>query len=346
MFSEEEWKSFLPKQLTSNQVIANAAFEQVQRDMEVTLPMPCSIKEGETIRCPNPGQHHRFKTFNLCYVPKEQEDEEEEEHSSEDEKEEVIPEPLKPSQFYDAFVHRSEKQCTEEGVADQRSELWLQARAFCITASQFGSAVGKNPYQSPDNLVMEKLWKGFKGNEATQWGNDHEPHARESFQNFFKVFATSEKYTLISFQEPNLVKFAAEPWIAVSPDGLVSYTTAEGEKCTDLIEYKCPAYLRNTDTHPYSKHPSNTPPYYACQMQGIMGYYNSHLKSQIKRCWFVVWQPHQCWITLHAEQKDMYKDIHEKLQSWYFSSYLPRLTHKYNKTISIGELKPHETVTC
>lgn len=58
--------------------------------------------------------------------------------------------------------------CFAEMSAPQRSDLWLLARKNCITASQFGAAVGNNPYSTPDNMLIEKLWKPFEGNDATR----------------------------------------------------------------------------------------------------------------------------------------------------------------------------------
>ena len=73
-----------------------------------------------------------------------------------------------------------------EMQAPQRSDLWLQARKNSITASQFGSAIGLNPYNSPDQMLIEKLWIPFRGNEATHWGTYHEPDAGHTFESWFR----------------------------------------------------------------------------------------------------------------------------------------------------------------
>lgn len=49
------------------------------------------------------------------------------------------------SEIYKDFVDRTEAQVLEEMSAPQRSCLWLKARETCITASQFGAAVGNHP---------------------------------------------------------------------------------------------------------------------------------------------------------------------------------------------------------
>ena len=249
-------------------------------------------------------------------------------------------EKIKPSEYYINFVCKTEEECTREALSPQKSAGWLAGRKNCITASQFGAAAGLNPYQTPEQLLKEKLWCQFQGNAATEWGNRHEDHARECFKRWF-----FDEHPGAQFEEVNMLKFSEEPWIAVSPDGLVHYVNEEGKKCTDLIEYKCPAYLRNTEKHPYAKHPANTPPYYMAQMQGIMGLINKHHKSlKIERCWFVVWQPRQTWICYHNFDNAYFLDLYEKLKEWYFGKYLVALTHKYNGCLEENETFPRSVI--
>ena len=242
-----------------------------------------------------------------------------------------------PSEFYDTVVARTKEECEEEGKAPQKSDKWLQARKYCITASQFGSAIGTSPYQGPDDLVAEKLWNTFQGNAATQWGNDHELHAQEAFCAWF-----STQHKTFKFKTDNLIKFSDEPWIAVSPDGIVEYEV-DGQIIEELVEFKCPAYLRNTVNHPYQKYTKSTPPHYLSQIQGIMGYLNAHGRN-LRKCWFVVWQPHQTWITPHEFDAKYYADMHDKLRAWYFHKLLPAFAHKDNGLLAFGETVPTDVV--
>ena len=251
---------------------------------------------------------------------------------------------LKPSEFYSQFVARTSEQCIEELAAPQKSDKWLQARSLCITASQFGSAVGESPYQTPDDLVLEKLWNTFQGNSATQWGNDHEPHAKEAFVEWFEKYLKKHGGSNFQFIEENLMKFSEEPWMAVSPDGIIKYTL-NGINYIDLIEFKCPAYLRNTSGHPYEKYPQNTPTQYKAQTQGIMGHLNKHHPEyKITQCWFVVWQPHQTWITHQPYDPQYFDMIYEKLRDWYFTKLLPAFTHKHNNLLIRGTSCPQEPI--
>jgi len=300
-------------------------------------PAPAVI---DALRVEGMEQHKKFRADRLeeCSSPSSSVDEEDAPPQEESK------EKLTPSEFFDKLVKRTPEQCAEELSAPQRSIKWLEARKLCITASQFGCATGKNPYSSPDDLVKDKLWNTFKGNAATQWGTEHEPHAKEAFVAWYGEHLKSQGIDSFEFLEENLMKFADEPWMAVSPDGIVKYEKG-GQLVVELVEFKCPAYLRNTINHPYNKHPKNIPPYYFAQMQGIMGYLNAHHKDwKFGNAWFVVWQPHQMWLTKVAFDASYYNELHEQLQTWYFTKMLPAFTHKHNNMLAFGDVVPHEPV--
>ena len=296
-------------------------------------------KNEDAICIQNPTHHHIFSAVNLQLFPIKKPTFTEVEIDGDEVEEDIVKLPprvspermLKPSEFYDEFVNRNTEQCLEELKAPQKSQEWLEARKYCITASQFGAAIGESPYQTSDALVVEKVWFTFKGNAACDWGNEHEIHAKESFVEYLSTLKKNFK-----FKEENLIKFMETPWMGVSPDGLVEYDNGDIE----LVEFKCPAYLRNTKDHPYAKHPKNTPPQYYAQIQGIMGYLNMH-GYKIKKCWFVVWQPHQTWITEHAFNKEYYDTkLFPGVKNWYFQKFLPALTHKHNGLIDFGQIHP------
>lgn len=331
----------------------------LKQDSDIKLLQQYDIEFNETIQIVNPIYHQEFNASHLDLSSRkpiicQSIDVEFTDSSSESSCEDIVipeksfnfehkSEKLKPSEFYKNFVVRSEVQCKEESEAPQKSTKWLEARSLCITASQFGAAIGESPYQTPDELVNEKLWNTFVGNSATKWGNDHECHAKESFIEWFNLFLQKNNGSHFVFREENLMKFSKEPWMAVSPDGIITYTI-NGVEHTDLIEFKCPAYLRNTKHHPYSKFNLNTPPHYLAQIQGIMGYLNNYGNYSINKCWFVVWQPHQTWITLHEYRNDYYLNLFEKLHEWYFTKLLPAFTHRHNNMLIHGTSFPQEPI--
>jgi hypothetical protein len=257
----------------------------------------------------------------------------------------ALPPALTATQFYDKFVKRTQEECDEERSAKQGSKEWLEVRKLSLTASVFGAAAGSNPYQSPQDLLEEKLWGTFNGNALTAWGNEHEPHARESFLKWFKEFLSARYFfagradsenPIFELKEDNAIKFSAEPWLAVSPDGILCYEDADGKKKVSLVEFKCPTRDNGADpsSSPYAKYENCLPSYYKDQVQGICGYLNDNKYSSlgpIDDIWFVVWRPSKTWIThLKADATYYKQSLKPKLFSWYFKLYLPALTKKYN----------------
>lgn len=294
---------------------------------------------------------------------------------------ESVPDDMTATQFYKRFVERTPEACSAELAAPQRSVEWLEARKHAITASNFGAAAGHNKYQSPSSLVVDKLWNTFQGNEATRYGTFHEPDARRTLE---ALLAGPLRATLVNhcqastgapadaidatlqydLFETGLLKHAQQPWMAVSPDGLLRLHSAGGAAFKGavwlLVEYKCPARLRDSEDHPYKKNMYNVPEYYMDQIQGIMGLFNKFpdlldlgarsvgvapleaagpsgaQTGGPQAALFVVWQPHQVHVTRVPFQEDYYSGTLEPaLASWYFEHYLPLATLKHN-----GLLKP------
>lgn len=261
--------------------------------------------------------------------------------------------------FFLKFVDRTYDQCIAESKAAQRSKIWHDARRFCITASSFGSAVGHNPYCSPNNAILEKIWASFQGSENTRYGTFHEKDAQESLLGALKKTSwlsdLYEGHTSHCFLEVGLLKSFKQPWMAVSPDGLLIVNGPKGPKIY-LIEFKCPASQRDSVLHPYRKYAHNVPEYYMDQLQGIMGLLNKYpelvkdalLNSEcqevfeclgpklndttfsIEESLFVVWQPKQIYVTRIPFDLKYYSiDLEPKLKAWH-DKFVYFSTLKYN----------------
>lgn len=208
-----------------------------------------------------------------------------------------LPCPLSMDSFIEHFVKRSREKCLEEGTYPQRSDGWHQARAFCITASQFGAAVGHNKYLSRPKLLQSKVHPHLHPvcSSFAEWGVEHEVHAEEAFKAFLE-----KQGSPFYIDHPNLLKHEDAPWVACSPDGVLT-RRENGQEIIELIEYKAPAYYRNHTGHPYAKDPYNVPKQYMDQIQGTMWLMRNYDVIQkgrfVERCWFVVWQPHALYIT-------------------------------------------------
>eukprot|EP01132_Coremiostelium_polycephalum_P009344 gene9344-11474_t len=99
----------------------------------------------------------------------------------------------------------------------QGTEEWFQARKkFQLTASEFSSAMGINPYKSQFQFAQEKL--GFKqpfiseyAKKAMKNGRDSEPMARFYY----------EKIEGIKVREKGIYPYIRDTRFASSPDGLI-----------------------------------------------------------------------------------------------------------------------------
>jgi putative phage-type endonuclease len=281
-----------------------------------------------------PKEHHEFhptllSPFEAGKVTKVQE------YPSKESEEECD---ISVKDYFKKFIDRTEEQCKEEREAPQRSLKWKEARKFCLTASDFGSAVGHNPYCSPDELLKRKLWNSFDGNDATKWGTFSEPKAGEAFLAWAKK--TLDQNAVL--HEHGLLKWNKTPYLAVSPDGVLEWKDAEGKVHYDLVEFKCPMRT-STEAHPYAKYENNTPPYYKDQMLGIWGLVNSNGgidEHLLETVYFVVWQPTTLWITKYSFTMEQYNELFLQLKKWYFSKFLPSLVWYYNGYLDNEEVKP------
>jgi putative phage-type endonuclease len=113
-----------------------------------------------------------------------------------------------------------------------------------LTASQFGAALGLNPYLSRQALWREMTGRAetFQGNEATDWGTKHETIAIDAYE--------CETGSIVV--PAPFIKF--EDWCGATPDG---YVGDDG-----LIEVKCPFSQR---IYP------EWPVYYMAQVIGQLG---------------------------------------------------------------------------
>lgn len=116
---------------------------------------------------------------------------------------------------------------------EQRSPEWLALRETMLTASDAATAVGANPYESPEALYIKKVGgRKFSGNAATERGTILEPIARDLYD------ARHDKKS----HEIGLVQHPVHKWLGGSADGIT--------ECGRLIEIKCPLTRKIEPTVP------------------------------------------------------------------------------------------------
>lgn len=147
----------------------------------------------------------------------------------------------------------------------QRSSEWYAARHERLTASDAATALGLNPYETYDQLVLKKCGHGpkFMGNEATRHGQKWEDYVSDLF---------CKQYGYQAY-DAGLLLHPTIPFLGGSPDGLLS--TEDGSKCA-LLEIKCPLYREIKD---------EVPAYYVPQIQLCMEI------CDVDSCWFVQFKP-------------------------------------------------------
>jgi putative phage-type endonuclease len=234
--------------------------------------------------------------------------------------------PLTPELFHTFIVQRD----SDDGDHKQRSEGWHRARAFCITASQFGSAVGHNKYQSRPALYRHKLHPHLNplSSPYAQWGVEHEKHAEEAFSVFL------QRKGMFTIDHPNLFRHKDAPWVACSPDGVL-YRRENERDVVELIEYKAPAYYRNKVGHPYMKDPYNIPRSYLDQIQGTMWLMRNYDVVRggrtVERCWFVVWQPHALYVTHIPYLEEYAETLMKSVKDFYTMEFIPGCIEEVTK---------------
>ena len=114
-------------------------------------------------------------------------------------------------------------------------------------------------------------------------------------------------------EETGLCVWQEEPWLAASPDGVVSEGDGVG-----ALEIKC----CKAASHMYSV--DNIPPVYFDQMQGEMVILSSALGSPVLWCDFWVWSPdrRRC-ARVWLDREYFFGRVLPRLRAFYFRCYVP-----------------------
>ena len=173
----------------------------------------------------------------------------------------------------------------------QRSAEWLKLRGNMLTASDAGTAIGVNPYETIDDFILKKCGhNSFKGNQATEWGNKYEDEARD-------IYTLEYNETV---HEIGLYPHPKFNWLGGSPDGV----TSSGK----LIEIKCP--LRRKIT-------KDVPVYYMAQVQMLLEILNleSAVFIEYKPAQLTWPNPYEFVVTEVPRDRDWWAEAFPKMES-------------------------------
>lgn len=160
--------------------------------------------------------------------------------------------------------------------------LWQKARMNRITASNFGAVCKMRQNTSTHNLVKNMLKGANIRSKALQYGTLKENEAKQAFKNATN-FAVRESGFFVDIEYP---------FIAASPDGLVSENAILGIKCPytakdftilEAINEKLITYLEHAKTNGEAKITLKSNHNYMYQIQGQL-----HI-SRRSHCYFVVY---------------------------------------------------------
>ncbi len=184
-------------------------------------------------------------------------------------------------------MHPVVQELIKNEYAAQRSEEWLSLRGKMLTASDAATALGLNPYEKPEGLILKKFgYNKFEGNIATEHGNRYEDEARDIY---------CEKYGEVS-HEIGLHPHPVYKWLGGSPDGI----TESGK----LLEIKCPLRRAIKD---------EVPGHYMPQLQLLMDILN------LEECDFIQYKP----IEITWPNKAEFIVTHVKRDREWFNEKLP-----------------------
>ena len=178
----------------------------------------------------------------------------------------------------------------------QGSTEWLDARRGRVTASNFGTVNGTNPYNSKHDYLRTMLWDIQCTGMAMKWGSCHE----ELAYSILKKLLSSPR---VWFETNGIWIAENYPYLGASPDGII-YVVESAQRidaefevliCNRfLIEIKVPWCLRQRvvgesfyaeNDIPDTDHKASIPLYYYDQING-----NCNLIG-LRGCFFFVLSP-------------------------------------------------------
>jgi len=233
---------------------------------------------------------------------------------------------------------------------EQRSPAWLDARLNRITASNFGSAIGANPYCSPDDLLVQLIFKSFSGNEATAYGTANEPVACDAYLKTLAndiVYSSDPALALPTWRESGLSISPRFPFLGASPDGIIT-THAKSSlvpihlRCHSAPEFNLTSNQfdaqRGIVSVPSWEHPTEYPheflleikcPYRKRLYGPIPSYYYAQIQGcmeilDLPYCHFYVWTPTKAGIDCYPRNAKYWNELMmPRLCDFYFKKFVP-----------------------
>ena len=134
------------------------------------------------------------------------------------------------------MVTAQEVNCIQRNTIDQAdNELWHSERRKRITSSKIGMIAKMKATTKCSKKVEQLLYSKFRGNVATRYGASKEEQTRKEYETHMR----SNGHTNLSVEPCGLFVSVEHPWLAASPDGLVTDPT-DRVSPFGLVEIKNP----------------------------------------------------------------------------------------------------------
>ncbi|XP_060878263.1 uncharacterized protein LOC132950736 [Metopolophium dirhodum] len=199
-------------------------------------------------------------------------------------------------------------------INQSQIDEWRRQRKMRLTASNFGKVARLRSTTSRENTVKFILYDLFRGNAATKYGIQNKPLAKNNLES--KLGTAILPCGL--FVDNNL------PFLAASPDGLISYDS--------IVEIKCPSSIKDYTpeeafhekklkcmTHNDGNLQLKTSHAYFYQIQGQL-----HITNR-KFCYFCIWTPKGLIVEKIERDDKFWMDIEPKLKKFYMECLLPEI---------------------
>ena len=148
----------------------------------------------------------------------------------------------KPTETRLTYLREQVERLIKIPQPEQRSLEWYELRDSMLTASDWGTILGMNPYSNSNSLLLKKCGKDvpFPSNPAIDWGVKYEEVA-------VKIYERRNGVEVLEF---GCIRHPTIDYLGASPDGI----SRDGI----MLEIKCPSKREITGV---------IPKYYWCQVQ-------------------------------------------------------------------------------
>lgn len=187
--------------------------------------------------------------------------------------------------------------------------LWFAFRAGRVTASTAHAAC-HTPLLCPSLSFVKRMCYPDEHSfscPATEWGRAKEKVAREAY-----IAEASKRHVDFQCKKSGLHISSAHPFLAASPDGLVSCVC-----CSDgIVELKCPFKAQSVEEASQRKNSCHA---YFCQVQVQL------FACQRNYCDFVLWTPSDFHLERISIDSSFCSETVEKCEKFFESVLLPEL---------------------